>query len=86
MLEASLYTKMTPTAPVKATPSSATQPTISFRPWPYAVEVKQSIGGGADVPNCYISVNGQLGARVTSGLTPQPATNDCSCVYRNFNL
>ncbi|KAM3425163.1 hypothetical protein BST61_g7122 [Cercospora zeina] len=52
--------------------------------WPYAIDIRQSSPGGTDVPACYEFVQGQVGTRITSGLTPQPADTECSCDYRNY--
>ncbi|CAK1357033.1 hypothetical protein CB0940_11806 [Cercospora beticola] len=52
--------------------------------WPYAIDIRQSSPGGTDVPACYEFVQGQQGARITSGLTPQSVDTECSCDYRNY--
>lgn len=55
-----------------------------FAQWPYAVEITQSAAGGANVPNCYETTNGQLGDRITDGLIAQPESAECVCGYQNF--
>ena len=55
-----------------------------YQQWPYAVEITQIAGGGTDVPNCYETNNGKIGAPITYGITPMPSTADCVCGYRNF--
>jgi len=55
-----------------------------YTPWPYAVEITQSSPGGQDVPACYETVNGAVGDRISTGLTPEPAGNECLCDYRNY--
>lgn len=55
-----------------------------FQQWPYAVEISQTAAGGPNVPNCYKTVNGAVGAPITAGLVPQPDTQKCLCEYRNF--
>jgi hypothetical protein len=58
-----------------------------WKPWPYAVNVTQSISGGQNVPNCYeFGNNGADGPRVTNGLEPQPANQICECKWMNFDL
>ena len=57
----------------------------SFAQWPYAVEITQTANGGADVPNCYETTDGQLGQQIFNpALQPMPSTDQCSCDYRNF--
>lgn len=56
-----------------------------FANWNFAVEARQSIGGGVDVPACYKWINGQVGSRITSGYTVEPAENFCSCAYKNYD-
>ncbi|KAI5367746.1 hypothetical protein Slin15195_G028780 [Septoria linicola] len=52
--------------------------------WPYAIDITQSSPGGTDVPACYEFVQGQIGTRITTRLTPQPANTQCTCDYRNY--
>jgi hypothetical protein len=75
------------TAPPAASASAGTGTASGtvIQPWPYAVEVDQSTGGGANVPDCYEVINGNPGARVTNGLEPQPAGSICNCTYKNFD-
>ncbi|KAI9817155.1 MAG: hypothetical protein M1827_001267 [Pycnora praestabilis] len=95
--QASLYTKMANTYPPasasssSAAPSSTSTPSDSssstgFKPWPYAVSVQQTIDGGDNVPACYKEINGDLGDRITAGLTSEPATDVCSCSYQNYDM
>ncbi len=65
--------------------SRGTDPSSGIQPWPFAVKVIQGIGGGVDVPACYEVHNGELGARVTSGLVPQPSSQNCDCTYKNYD-
>ncbi|MCJ1236334.1 hypothetical protein MMC14_004315 [Varicellaria rhodocarpa] len=88
-LQASLYTRMPNTYNASSQSSSTTQTlstsnssTGGFQAWPFAADVTQSIGGGANVPACYESNNGD---RITNGLEPQPSTDMCTCEYKNFN-
>jgi len=55
----------------------------SYQDWPYAVDVIQSSPGGEGVPDCYETVNGQLGARI-EGLEPKAEGDECRCEYRNY--
>ncbi|KAK5744224.1 hypothetical protein LTR17_002254 [Elasticomyces elasticus] len=43
-----------------------------YTPWPYAVEITQTSGGGNGVPDCYQSVNGGVGQRILTATTPEP--------------
>ncbi|KAK3629580.1 hypothetical protein LTR22_021857 [Elasticomyces elasticus] len=43
-----------------------------YAPWPYAVEITQTSGGGDGVPDCYQSVNGGVGQRILTATTPEP--------------
>lgn len=53
--------------------------------WPYGVEVLQSSMGGEGTPDCYETVNGGLGERVSEGLEPITAVGEeCRCEYSNF--
>lgn len=84
-LEGKLYTKKAPTylssSPLDASNSA---PKDNFMPWPYAVDIRQSIGGGQTVPQCFRLQGNQRGDRITNGITPQPESSACSCEYRNF--
>ncbi|KAK5678660.1 hypothetical protein LTS10_009104 [Elasticomyces elasticus] len=55
-----------------------------YTPWPYAVEITQTSGGGDGVPDCYQSVNGGVGQRILTATTPEPEDSECRCEYRNF--
>jgi len=65
--------------------SPLSDPASGIQLWPYAVEVIQSVGGGANVPACYEVHDGNLGARVTDGLVPQPSGQNCNCIYKNYD-
>jgi hypothetical protein len=56
----------------------------SLEQWPYGVEVFQSSAGGEGTPDCYKTVNGGLGERVTEGLEPVAEGEECRCEYSNF--
>lgn len=64
--------------------SAALSPAGSFEQWPYAVEITQNAAGGTNVPNCYETNDGAIGAPITTGLDAQPATSSCVCAYRNY--
>lgn len=91
IFEANLYTKIPKTYPPVSASSAAAAASPSstagsaFGPWPYAVEVMQTIGGGKGVPDCYEVVNGNPGAQITQGLTDQAAGDMCSCGYKNYD-
>lgn len=55
-----------------------------YEQWPCAVDITQTASGGTDVPNCYETNDGKIGAPITYGLTPMPSTEECVCDYRNF--
>lgn len=59
--------------------------TAGFDPWPYAVRIEETIAGGADVPACYKTVNGNIGDRTTNGLGAKPPDDVCSCLYKNWD-
>lgn len=94
ILQADLYTKL-PKAYPPASPSSSAATSTStidssngatggFQPWPYAVRVEERIVGGSDVPECYKTINGNLGDRITDGLAGRAQNNVCSCLYKNY--
>ncbi|KAI9719392.1 MAG: hypothetical protein M1812_003463 [Candelaria pacifica] len=89
-LQTYLYTrkgKTYPPASSTSTSSTVSSDSISgYQPWPYAVKIEQVILGGADVPECYKKINGNTGDRITTGLAPKRATDQCSCLYQNFEL
>ncbi len=86
---AELYTKMSKVYQSAASPS--TTPDLGnstgerFQLWPYAIRVEESIGGGDNVPACYRTTDGNLGERITDGLSAQPSGDKCSCLYKDFN-
>ena len=90
-LEGNLYTKKpqsyTPSGISTASAATAPAPASSddFQLWPYAVDVRQTIGGDQTVPECFRIQDNQKGDRITDGITPQPESSTCSCEYRNFN-
>ncbi|KAL8733021.1 MAG: hypothetical protein Q9166_002419 [cf. Caloplaca sp. 2 TL-2023] len=70
------------TAPAKLTPASSN----NFQPWPYAIDIRQSVGGGQNVPQCFrLDRNNQPGDRITEGIIPRPESSECSCEYKNFD-
>ncbi|KAL9600913.1 MAG: hypothetical protein Q9219_002848 [cf. Caloplaca sp. 3 TL-2023] len=89
-LEGNLYTKKAPNSLSSSSSGSAvpSAPASSdtFQPWPYAVDVRQTIGGGQTVPECFRIQNNQRGDRIADGITPRPDSSMCSCEYKNFNL
>ncbi|KAL8933037.1 MAG: hypothetical protein Q9216_006552 [Gyalolechia sp. 2 TL-2023] len=90
ILEGNLYTKKPQNYPSSTTTSSAaTAPSSAsgddFQPWPYAVDIRQSIGGGQSVPECFRIQANQKGDRIVDGISPRPASSMCSCEYKNFD-
>lgn len=89
-LEGNLYTKKAPTYPSSSpadapvVEASSRESSDDFKPWPYAVEIRQNIGGDQNVPECFRIQANRKGDRITDGITPQPASSVCSCEYKNF--
>ncbi|KAL8709673.1 MAG: hypothetical protein Q9220_005613 [cf. Caloplaca sp. 1 TL-2023] len=90
-LEGNLYTKKTQNYPVSGTATSSAAAASDsatrndFGAWPYAVDIRQSVGGGQNTPECFRMDNGQQGDRITEGLTPQSSSSMCSCEWKNFS-
>lgn len=77
----------TPTPPASnsaSSPASSSSP-VPYADWAYAVDINQSLGGGASVPECYQMNDGVRGARVMDGRVPKSETDVCSCIYRNYD-
>ncbi len=56
-----------------------------FQPWPYAVEITQTIASGSAVPECYRTLNGQPGERVDLARTVDVTEGaECACEYLNY--
>lgn len=55
--------------------------------WPGTMFLSYSSPGGADTPDCFTSSGGTsaTGPRITEGLTPLSAPNDCSCIFESRN-
>lgn len=56
----------------------------TFHPWPFAVDVIQSVPGGAGIPDCYHVDHGNIGIRVAPAFLPQPSHDSCACAYKNY--
>lgn len=52
--------------------------------WPFAVEVTQSSPSGDGTPDCYETVDGNLGRSIESGLELMGEGRQCVCEYGNF--
>ncbi|KAI4235038.1 MAG: hypothetical protein L6R40_006584 [Gallowayella cf. fulva] len=89
-LQGTLYTKKpknypAPLATTTATAEDENENSDAFQPWPYAVDIQQTIAGGDAVPQCFRSTaNGNLGDRMTEGISPRPESATCACEWRNF--
>ncbi|KAI9885867.1 MAG: COP9 signalosome (CSN) subunit [Watsoniomyces obsoletus] len=85
--DAALYTRRSKTdASASAAPSPPPSPQAggaAFRPWPYAVQVVQSISGRPNVPTCYKLVNGRQGEPLDVRIG---ASGMCSCRYQDLSL
>ncbi|KAL1589690.1 hypothetical protein WHR41_01831 [Cladosporium halotolerans] len=64
--------------------STSTENTDKDGFWPYAVEVAQTSSSGEGTPDCYETVNGGVGDRITEGLEPVGEGRECVCGYGNF--
>lgn len=86
VLSATLY--LSDNSPVKSYPGAALAGSASvsggYTPWPYAVEITESVAGGTDVPACYATTNGVLGAPIGS-FTPESSDAQCQCLYSNYS-
>ncbi|KAL8950395.1 MAG: hypothetical protein Q9222_003575 [Ikaeria aurantiellina] len=89
-LEGNLYIKKPQNYPSSGSATSSAAGASSsatrddFQAWPYAVDIRQSIGGGQNTPECYRMNDGQQGDRIMDGITPQAASSICSCEWKNF--
>ncbi|KAF7509737.1 hypothetical protein GJ744_007432 [Endocarpon pusillum] len=88
---ATLYTRRAKTYPPpeltgsEEGKSESESDTTPFQPWPYAVEISQTIASGAAVPECYKSLNGQLGERIElAGAGAVSDAAECACEYLNY--
>ncbi|KAI9682282.1 MAG: hypothetical protein M1817_000336 [Caeruleum heppii] len=90
-VQAQLYTSLKKTLPAEGptssgstpTSSAASEPSSSFAPWPYAARVEEIAKGGADVPECFRTFNGQATARITQGLAATDPGQSCNCIYNS---
>ena len=57
-----------------------------YKPWPYAINVTQSIHGGQGVPECFEFTNDGKGGPMVGGLQPQAPSTTCECRWLNFDL
>ncbi|KAL8630416.1 hypothetical protein Q9189_003900 [Teloschistes chrysophthalmus] len=81
-LTGSLYTKKPPTLGSQSQGGNGGK---DFSPYPYAVEISQTIAGGGNTPKCWrVLQDGRRGDRVVAGLVARPSSSLCECGYRNF--
>jgi hypothetical protein len=74
-------------AVANGTANSTAQMLADWPVWQFAFDVNQTIAGGQDVPECYQqAAAGGEGARITTGLTAQPDSDECGCYWRNYAL
>lgn len=58
-----------------------------WMPWPYALNLTQSVAGGDRVPDCYEKTDStQNGPPITTATQPQPTTAECLCEWMNYDL
>lgn len=81
IFSATLYLSSSPAQDYSENSTSSS----SFASWPFAVEIKQTSPGGTGTPDCYETVNGNIGSAITS-ITTEPEANTCVCDYKNFDL
>ena len=90
---ADLYTRKPKTLPSGNTPSPSSTPltitsttgsNAAYVDWEFAVDARQSIGGGVDVPDCYEFDRNQIGAKLTQGFEEQSSSDFCNCAYTNY--
>nr|POE69074.1 hypothetical protein CFP56_72781 [Quercus suber] len=79
-----LYLEEPPVFPSLAMATDAAVGSANATAWPYAVEILQSSPAGTDVPACYLTANGDVGARILTGPDPVSGSEQCLCDYRNF--
>ena len=82
--QAQLYTKRAKVYPPTDAPQQMA--TGGMKAWPFAIEVKQVIGGGQDIPECYKVRDGITGSRIMDNLAPMSASGTCSCQYKNYGV
>jgi hypothetical protein len=75
-----LYTKMAKDYPT----SVQTGVDAAYQLWPFGARAEQTVAGGANVPNCYKTIDGNLGERITQNITAENPTTLCSCLYKNW--
>lgn len=80
VFEGYLYTKMN--AALGGSISSANGTGVgAYKPWPYAVRVKQTSAAGSDTPTC-LGPDGQ----VLGDFSVADASQECGCTYANAGL
>ena len=57
-----------------------------WQPWPYAVNVTQSVHGGQGVPECYEFTNDGKQGPLIGGIAAQASDTMCECQWLNFDL
>lgn len=82
IMSATIYTRRRAEYPANMTSSvTATNPSSSFDPWPFAVEIEQKASSGPGIPDCVNSKGLSLGDFAVQG-----GQGNCGCVYSNFGL
>lgn len=54
-----------------------------YQPWPYAVQVEQTIRSGPGVPSCFKMVNGEEKDQANVDLGVAEGAGTCRCLYRD---
>lgn len=55
----------------------------TYAAWPFAARAEQAAAGGDNVPNCYQTTDGNIGAQV-GNFTSMDASTLCDCLYSNY--
>ncbi|KAL8799628.1 MAG: hypothetical protein Q9223_005293 [Gallowayella weberi] len=87
VVEGDLYTRKPKTFPTTSAAEKEDDGTNSnneFKPWPFAVDIRQRVAGGLNTPQCFRMQGSKQGDRIIDGITPRPESATCSCEYRNF--
>lgn len=86
LLTGTLYLSSAPATAVDFPPPGLANSTLlgGYTAWPFAARVEQVVDGGADVPACYKTSNGNLGAPITDGFTGEPSSAECICEWANY--
>jgi hypothetical protein len=83
ILSGTLYLSAPASYP-NATTANNTPGVGGYTTWPFAIEISEQSPGGQDIPACYQLVNGNVGNKILTAVTPEPESQTCVCEYRNY--